>query len=138
MKDVNRRARHGALILAILALAAAASLAAPARADTLLERFTARLGERDHFNSRGVRLRSVAAIIRQDRANFHRFGVRDPEDEPDSFFASKRNRAALEDMIAHGTMEPAAARAILDGTPLILVGIFRADDGTYYVRVSVR
>ena len=35
-----------------------------------VESYTARLSERDHYNSNGQRLLSAAAIIRQDRANF--------------------------------------------------------------------
>ena len=38
------------------------------------------LSEQDHLNSNEQRLTTAAAIIRQDRANFHRFGLRDPAD----------------------------------------------------------
>src|SRR5580698_3701854 len=48
-----------------------------------VESYTARLSERDHYNSNGQRLRSAAAIVRQDRANFYVYGLRDSEDEPD-------------------------------------------------------
>jgi hypothetical protein len=63
------------------------------------ETYYARLSGADHFNSRGQRLKSAAAIIRQDRANYHRFNVRDDEDTGDSYFSSKSNRAALERML---------------------------------------
>jgi hypothetical protein len=52
----------------------------PGKAQELMESYVAFLSEADHFNSNGERLRSAAAIIRQDRANFHRFGRRDPDD----------------------------------------------------------
>ena len=94
--------------------------------------YTARLGPSDHFNSNGVRLTTVAAIIRQDRATFHRFGIRDPEDEWDSFFSDADNRARLESLIAGGTTSSATRSAIVNGQPLIHVDIY---DG--YVNVVV-
>ena len=54
-------------------------------AEPLLGIYVARLGSNDHFNSSGKRLTSVAAIIRQDRANFHKLGLRDIEDQNDFF-----------------------------------------------------
>ena len=60
------------LVIAVAFVAAAIST--PVRAQTLVESYVAFLSEADHFNSNGQRLTSAAAIIRQDRANFHRFG----------------------------------------------------------------
>jgi hypothetical protein len=71
-------------------------------AQQLIGTYVARLSEADHFNSQGRRLTSAAAIIRQDRANYHRLGIRDPEDEDDPFFADEKNRAALEQMLERG------------------------------------
>jgi len=120
--------------LAILALAAGLAALAPIAAQAApLEVYEARLSAQDHFNSNGERLTTAAAIIRQDRANYHKFALRDPEDEGDSFFASAENRARLEALIARGSVTPRAARAILNGTPLIVVTVF--DD---YVDVDVR
>ena len=54
------------------------AMAAPAAAQHgPLGHYNARLSARDHYNSNGERLRTVAAILRQDRANFHRFNRRD-------------------------------------------------------------
>jgi len=64
--------------------------------DASVESYVAFLSEADQFNSSGERLRTAAAIIRQDRAHFHRFGRRDQGDERDSFFADAANREALE------------------------------------------
>ena len=97
----------------------------PVSADQLLEVYTARLGSEDHFNSRGQRLRNAAAIIRQDRANFHKFGVRDREDTSDDFFSSKRNRAVLERMLRRGHASPSTLRRIVNGTPRIRVKVYR-------------
>jgi hypothetical protein len=89
-----------------------------------IESYNARLSARDHFNSNGERLRSAAAIIRQDRANFYVYGLRDDEDEPDSFFSIKANRARLEQMLENGRTTPAAASSVVNGTPLIRVDIY--------------
>jgi hypothetical protein len=89
-----------------------------------IESYTARLSARDHFNSNGERLRSPAAVIRQDRANFYVYGLRDNEDEPDSFFSIKANRARLEQMLENGRTTPAAAYSVVSGTPLIRVDIY--------------
>jgi hypothetical protein len=89
-----------------------------------IETYTARLSERDHYNSNGERLRSAAAIIRQDRANYYVYGFRDGEDEPDPYFSSKRNRARLEELLENGRATPDAVDRIVNGTPLIRVDIY--------------
>jgi hypothetical protein len=67
-------------------------------AQELRESYKALLSEKDHFNSNGQRLTSVAAIIRQDRANFNLYGLRDVADQDDVFFEEMNSRAALERM----------------------------------------
>jgi hypothetical protein len=89
-----------------------------------VESYTARLSARDHYNSNGQRLKSAAAIIRQDRANFYVYGLRDSEDEPDPYFSSKDNRARLEEMLENGRTTPDAIDRIVNGTPLIRVDIY--------------
>ena len=123
-------------ILVVVAALVAAVVATPARAQVLVESYTAYLSEADHFNSNGQRLTSAAAIIRQDRANFHRFGRGDPGDEGDRFFASIDNRAAMERMLERGSASPAAISAIVNRTPLIRVDIYR-DAGGHLIRVTV-
>jgi hypothetical protein len=127
------------LMLRLLVVAAAllaATIATPVRAQQLVESYTAYLSEADHFNSNGQRLTSAAAIIRQDRANFHRFGRGDPGDEGDRFFASIDNRAAMERMLERGRASSAAIDAIVNRTPLIRVDIYRDGDG-HFIRVTV-
>ena len=124
------------IIVALAAALVAAVIATPARAQTLVESYTAFLSEADHFNSNGQRLTSAAAIIRQDRANFHRFGRGDPGDEGDRFFASIDNRAALERMLERGRASPGAINAIVNRTPLIRVDIYRDAEGPF-IRVTV-
>ncbi len=108
----------------------------PSKAQELVESYTAFLSEADHFNSSGERLRSAAAIIRQDRANFHRFGRRDPQDQNDMFFADEGNRNTLEQMLERGQASPGVISRIVNGTALIRVDIFRSRTGPY-IRVTV-
>jgi hypothetical protein len=88
------------------------------------ESYTARLSPADHYNSNGVRLHSAAAIIRQDRANYYVYRIRDSEDEPDSFFSIKSNRARMEQMLENGRATPDAVYKIVNETPLIRVDIY--------------
>jgi hypothetical protein len=121
------------VLLLVLFPAAATT---PALAQQLTESYRAQLSERDHFNSSGERLRSAAAIIRQDRANFHRFGIRDPADQSDVFFTDVNNRADLEALIERGTSEPHAINRIVNGTPIVRVDIFSGPRGSF-VNVTV-
>jgi S1-C subfamily serine protease len=106
---------------------------APLAAQQLLERYQARLSEADHFNSQGQRLTTPAAVIRQDRANFHRFGAGDQEDEPDRFFANQKNREILERMLQRGRADQDAVNAIVNSTPLIQVEVWRDANGPYII-----
>ncbi len=115
----------------ILITIMAVSLCLSARADEV-ETYQARLSAHDHFNSNGARLTTPAAIIRQDRANFHRYGNADSEDEKDHFFANAHNREILEKLLERGHSNPAAYRAVVNGTPLVEVTI-----GSNYVTVRV-
>ena len=123
--------------LAVAALTALPLLlAAPAGAQQLIESYSARLSSVDHFNSNGERLTSPAAIIRQDRANFHKYGIRDPEDENDRFFADMANRALMERLIERGRTSRSARNAIVNGTPVIHVDLYDGPRGPY-VEVNV-
>ena len=92
----------------IFAAACAAVLMAStsaAQADELLESHNAYIGQDDLSNSINERLTQPWQVIRQDRANVHRFGVRQPGDDVDGFFASARNRDLAERMIRNGRVE---------------------------------
>jgi hypothetical protein len=117
----------------VLAIAIAACAPSMAQAQQVIASYVARLSAADHFNSNGERLTSAAAIIRQDRANFHRFGVRDPEDESDPFFADQDNRAALEQMLERGRAAPGVIDRVVNGTPLVRVEIHRSSSGPFIV-----
>ena len=119
--------RPGILLFLLTAAVLTAGPIQNAQAQILgqyIESYTARLSPRDHYNSKGERLRSAAAIIRQDRANFYVYGLRDSEDEPDSYFSKKENRARLEQLLENGRTTPDAIYRIVNGTPLIRVDIY--------------
>lgn len=121
-----------------LAAALALSLAAsgPALADQLVDEYNAYIGQDDLYNSNGERLREPWQIIRQDRANFHKFGISQPGDESDGFFSSVDNRAAAERMIRRGAMTEDARRLLLNGDVMINVKVIEGPDGDY-LRITV-
>jgi hypothetical protein len=88
------------------------------------------------ISTNGQRLTSAAAIIRQDRANYYRYGVRDPDDEGDQFFADEGNRAVLEQMLDRGRAEPGVLSRIVNGTSRIRVDIYRSGNGPF-IRVTL-
>lgn len=65
-----------------------------AAADSLMFEYYATLSPKDTYNSRGIPLNDVCAIVQQDRANVHRFGNPDGE-QPDSFFTTPERRAMI-------------------------------------------
>lgn len=66
-----------------------------AKAEQLLASYVADLGPEDHYNSSGQRLTSFAALLAQDRANYHRFGIRHASDGNDPIFANRAMRAQI-------------------------------------------
>ncbi len=113
------------IAIALLATLSCLQAGLTANAQELLDSYIARIGPNDHFNSRGLRLKSAAAIIRQDRANYHKFGKADGEDEYDSYFSSKANRGRMERMLRNGRSSGSAINAIINHQPLIRVKIYR-------------
>ncbi len=120
-----------------ICLCLALGLPATATAADLLESYTAFLSSNDHYNSRGQRLTRAWQIIRQDRANFHRFGTGDNADEWDSFFASQENRAIAERMVRDGRIQPSAARRIVNEEVTIRVDIYGHGSQGSYLDITV-
>jgi len=89
----------------------------------LLQTYRAKLSEKDHFNSSGQRLKTAGAILRQDRANFHVFNIKDVEDESDEIFKDKEARANIESSIKSAIISKITEKAILNGIPVIQVNI---------------
>ncbi|MBI4864095.1 MAG: hypothetical protein HY815_28135 [Candidatus Riflebacteria bacterium] len=85
--------------------------------------YRARLSAHDHHNSKGSRLTKVADILRQDRANFHLYGKRDPEDETDPKFRDLKERAEIEQQPIRCSQGGDWKERIIEGTPLVRVTI---------------
>ena len=98
------------LYLLAVAMFATGMPAPSVAAAELVGEYRAYISQRDLYNSSGERLTEPWQIIRQDRANYHRFGIPDPNDQQDHFFASEENRAIVERMIQRGTISPQLVR----------------------------
>ncbi|MEJ1967613.1 MAG: hypothetical protein WDN03_03095 [Rhizomicrobium sp.] len=121
----------------LLALALAAAAVAPASAAEVIDSYNAWLSPADHRNSNGERLTTAAAVIRQDRANFHKFGVRDPGDDDDTYFGDVNNRAVLERMLNDGSSDPGVLQRIVAGPCRIHVDVYRSNHHGDYVVVTL-
>lgn len=107
-----------------LCLALALLVPASAQAQALIAEYRAHIGVQDLHNSAGVRLGEAWQVLRQDRANYHRFNIWDTQDEWDPVFARFDARARFEQLIRNGRIDPAAARAILRGGAMVHVQVY--------------
>ncbi|MFD1511567.1 hypothetical protein [Lacimonas salitolerans] len=113
----------------ILAVVAVTGLGgAGAMAQETIGSYYAALGPQDYVNSKGARLRDFGAILQQDRANYHRFNRRDPQDQGDPFFGDAQRRAMIPALFAagnngwwnqHGVTPPTSAP--LDADVLVII-----------------
>lgn len=124
------------LIATALALPAMAQSSISSDSGRLIESYRAYISQVDIMNSNGETLTEAWQIIRQDRANYHRFHLMDAGDESDSFFASAANRQRMETMLAQGSIEGEAAERILSGDAHIRVDIY--GHGNVGERIDVR
>lgn len=131
--------------LLVVAALAAICFASPAAAQSsitkgmrVIETYYAFLSSNDHYNSNGARLMAPWQIIRQDRANFHRFGTGDDDDEWDSFFSSAANRNRMESMLANGVISKSAARDIVNNEVWVRVDILGKGSRATAVQVEVQ
>ena len=121
MTNLSRILAAGVAAITVLAAAVA-----PAAADRLLGSYQARLSQDDHKASDGYRLDTAAQVVRQDRANWHKFGSGDAEDEDDDWFGSTQARARLEQMLNRpGAIDDRTRRAILRGEPVVEVTVYQ-------------
>lgn len=110
------------LSAAALFLTASSALAQ----DQSIGTYMAYLGPEDLVSSSGLRLESAAAIVAQDRANFHRFGVRHAQDEADPWFESRGHRMAIPDLV---DMSASTASVIVQQGALVAVTVFADPTG---------
>lgn len=107
----------------------------PAFSEEWVETYLARLSTRDHYNSEGMALTSPVLILRQDRANFHKFRQRDDDDQADRFFQDAQHREQVEQFLEQGYLSPETQQAIVNDQPLVRVDVFRSQ-GHYAMSVE--
>ena len=96
-----------------------------ASADQYLGSYVARLSWNDHHASDGYTLDNAAQVVRQDRANVHKFGKIDGEDQGDPWFGSASARARFQAQLERrSAMSSATRQTIMNGTPLIEVQVY--------------
>ena len=123
------------VLMAAIGAAVVSASATMAAADTYLGSYVARLSPHDHEASDGYPLDNAAQVVRQDRANYHKFGWIDAEDTGDSWFASAKARERLQAMLERrGAMDARTRRAIMNGTPLIEVEVYRRSVKVFLLR----
>lgn len=110
----------------------------PAFADEWVETYLAHLSTRDHYNSEGIALTSPALILRQDRANVHKFRQHDNDDQADRFFQDAQHREQLEQLLERGYLSPETQQAIVHDQPLVRVDVFRTQGYDYMSVENVR
>lgn len=121
-----------------LLTAMALILAAPAaQAQELMGSYSAYIGSNDVYNSSGARLTKHWQVLRQDRANFHRYGIKDRDDEWDQFFDDSGRRGQLEALVKEGNVPKWVAQAIVAGEIHVYVEIWGQGGFPYYVTVQV-
>jgi len=115
----------------------ALGVAGAAAAQGLIGSYSAYIGWDDLHNSKGARLTAPWQVVRQDRANYHRFGISQPGDQWDRFFGDIDNRAAMERMIMNGAIGPAAAQILMQGGATVYVEIYGQGGVGNSIRVTV-
>ena len=57
--------------------------------------YSAQLSKQDRFNQAGKRLTNIRDILKQDRINYHRYQIKQENDEDDSYYDAKKKSNAL-------------------------------------------
>ncbi len=117
------------LIASSLAIAFALTLGfqavnAQSMPDEVMTSYVAYIGTDDLYNSRGERLSSAAQVLRQDRANYHRFGLRQRGDESDALFDTAPNREVMTRIFERDGIDPDLARYIMSGNVRVYVEVW--------------
>ena len=100
--------------------------------------YAAFIGQEDLFNSRGARLTDAASVLRQDRANVHRFGIVHVGDQGDPWFFQPAAREAMARMLANGGgIHPQVARMIVAGGVPVYVTVFAVNGNFTSLRVDI-
>ena len=120
------RAILSSIGLAVALAFASFAIAQPALAQSApIDGYCAQISDNDKYASDGFQLTDAGSILRQDRANYHRFGTPDADDYGDNSFDTVAARERLPSMLDNGFIEPYIAREIVRGYPYVCVDIYR-------------
>lgn len=93
--------------------------------------YSTTIDDSNKYNTSGGTLKSAAAIIQQERADFYHGGV--SYGERDCYFDTKTNRMKIAKMLSVGSISPKLSRHIVNGNPSIQVDIYSTHiDVSYY------
>lgn len=123
----------------LLASALLAVIAVPAVAQNLREMayYRAEIGPEDFRSSRGTRLTDFGAVLQQDRANVHRFGIRHPGDDIDPVFSDRAQRARLPELYRQHGVSPWFEEMVRRGDPFRLsVFVCGYDDNIAFIAMT--
>ncbi|MGC1495907.1 MAG: hypothetical protein WA790_08860 [Sulfitobacter sp.] len=109
--------------------------ALPAKADGLMFSYYTTLSPQDTYNSRGVPLNDVCAIVQQDRANVHKFGNPDGE-QPDPFFTTAQRRAMITGKCIYDRSYHTVARIRSQYIGFVLIRVFGNGQSVTRVQIS--
>lgn len=106
----------------LLASALLAVLASQSAAQDLRQMayYRAEIGSEDFRSSRGARLTDFGAVLQQDRANVHRFGIRHAGDDIDPVFGDRAQRARLPELYRQHGRAPGFEDMVRRGEPFRL------------------
>jgi hypothetical protein len=105
-----------------------------AAAESLMLEYYATLSPKDTYNSRGVPLNDVCAIVQQDRANVHKFGNPDGE-QPDGFFTSSERRAMISGKCEYSQSHHTVDRIRSQFIGFVLVRVFGSGGSVTRVQI---
>lgn len=126
------RAIVSSIALAAALVGASLATALPALAQGQpIDSYCAQISDNDKYASDGYPLSDAGSILRQDRANWHRFGTPDADDYGDNTFDTTAARERIPAMFDNGNIEPGLARKIVRGYPYICVDIYRNSLSVY-------
>ena len=121
-----------------LFLSALLALTVPvsAQAQQLIGSYYTTLGPNDLYNSSGTRLTDLGAILQQDRANVHRFGIYDANDQGDPYFGNRNLRSQIPSIWRFGSDAQSIPANLAAGYPqYIYVEIYGYGSSPQYIVV---
>lgn len=121
----------------VLAVAFGISGLVPALAEELVGGYRAYIGNADLYNSKGQRLSTVEQVLRQDRANVHRFNISQAGDEWDPYFDSYEGRSEMDRLLRNGSISAGARQVLSQGGGAVYVGVYGDGGGITSLRVGV-